>query len=111
MKEHIEYCKDNAFNRWNILVVAVVIVLLAAALTVALLPRSTASVATVYVEGKKMITIDLGEDVGHVYRYNGVIVRVNNGRLETVYHGHAAGIGKVGQKIVYPTAGVVVEVA
>ena len=111
MKEYVNYCKHTAFNKWSLVVVILVVAILAAALGVALAPRAAASTATVYMEGRKVSTLNLAEDYNRVAVYNGVLVRVNDGRVETVFRGHTAGVSKAGQKIVYPTVGLVVEVA
>ena len=110
MKAHINYCKHTAFNKWNVVVIAVVVVLVAAALGVVFAPRAAASTATVYIEGRKVSTLDLADEFNPVAVYNGVLVRVNDGVVEAVYRGNVARVSKAGQKIIYPTLGVTVEV-
>ena len=110
MKEYAQHNKNKPIAKWHIVLAVLVVAILVATLTVTLLPREVATSAVVYVDGKAVSTLDLSAEYNKVATYSGVQVRVNNGAVETVYKDRVARLSHKGDKIVYPTLGVVVEV-
>ena len=109
MKEYATFNKQTPITKWNLLLVGLVVLVLLATLVVTLLPRSAAATATVYVDGKAVSTLDLGAEFNRVATYNGVLVRVTDVKLQTVYRQQVATLSSKGDKILFPTLGVVVE--
>lgn len=109
MKEYVKHCKSTPFSRWDWIVVAAIVVIVVVLVVLIAVPQRAATKATVYVEGRAVATLDLTAEYNPVATYNGVLVRVNNGTLETVYKDRTATFCRIGDKAVYPTLGVVVE--
>ena len=108
MKEYAYHNKRNPLAKWHIALAVLVLAVLVAVLTVTLLPRDAATTATVYVGGKAVSTLDLSAEYNPVATYQGVQVRVSDGALQTLYQDKVATLKNKGDKIVYPTLGVVV---
>lgn len=109
MNAYAEHNKTRVLGKWDLLVAALVVVVVTACLLTVLLPRESAATVTVYVDGKAVSTLALGQPYNPVATYSGVQVRVNGDKLETVYRGRVATLSRKGDKIIYPTLGVVVE--
>jgi hypothetical protein len=109
MNEYATFNKEKPFTRFNCILIAVLAVLMVAVLLVTLLPRDSATYAIVYVEGREVSRLDLSSQYNKVASYNGVLVRVDNGAVQTVYGDRVANLTRTGDSIVYPTLGVSVE--
>ena len=109
MKDYARNNKNTPITKWDWLLAVLVVAVLVATLALTLTPRDRAEVATVYVDGAAVSTLYLGADYNKVATYSGVLVRADGGAVETVHNGRVARLSRKGDKIVFPTLGVVVE--
>ena len=110
MNEYVTHNKSSLFHVADVILIVMVVVILTVALVTAFMPRAEATVAHVYVDGKLVRDLRYDDDYSPVATYNGVLVRVSDRYVETVYRDRVSRVSGKGGKLIYPTEGVVVEV-
>lgn len=109
MNAYYAYSKKTIFNKMSLILVAVLCVLVLATCLVTLTPKDAAAEVRIYQNGKKVATLDLSDDYNPVATYSGVRVLTADGAVRVTYREKTVTLEKKGNRLVYPTLGLVVE--